>query len=143
MIIVKNGKLTVAGVAFALPEGFALQCYGGEDALTFRAQGGEYIEIGAEDSPAAAEVILTDLLGEDGPYEAASETLRVARAGLDGFAVYACDKEGRERYYEERYPLADGRQLYVIVGETGEALSGKCDELLSRADIQAFFASIV
>lgn len=142
MIQIKNGKLTIAGTAFSLPENFFLHIFGGDEALTFRAENGAYIEIGAEASPVGAEQILLELLGENEPYAAASGVFPVQRAGRSGVAVYAFEKEGKERYYEERYPLDGNKQLYLIVGETGDGLFGKCDELLSQPEIKAFLQSV-
>ena len=142
MIYVQNGKLTLSGVSFALPDGFALGFYGGEDALTFTRDDGAYIELGAEESARGAKDIIVDLLGEDGPYLQAGELRSVSRAGLCGVAVFAYEKENGERYYDERYALKDGRQFYIVIGEKGENLSGACETLLARTEIATWLQSV-
>ena len=133
MLQIQNGKIKLDGAAFSLPEGFFIESVN-ENSCAFRL-GGILLQIGVEESPFGVERILLDGVGDNQDYLLASELLCVSRGDKQGKALFACANGSNARYYEERFALANGKQLFIVV-------EGHNENLLSQKEIQDFLNGV-
>ena len=115
-ITVKNGKPTVCGVAFELPEGFVfLEVQNGfGSVLCFRSPDSNVeLHVGAEESEDTEEADLAYIL-ESGTYRALQPFAPIERFGLQGLCGLFTGEEDGEIYYEERYRVRNERAHFVV-----------------------------
>lgn len=145
MLKIKNGKLTHAHFAFALPEGFnliteheALECenisFVSDDKKTF-------IKITFDKTYGAAEEDLTGLCADCG-FVKKGGFLRVKRGAGQAVGLYYATADNRLQYYEELYDF-DGfvcNRFSVYIEHNAEAVP--LESVLKAPQVKNFFDGI-